>query len=79
MRGKAVVENNPANSDDRVDTLDLGTLWEIKSKADRVQVSRPDGSTVPVAVSNGVAGYVLDVAGDYSADVDGKTLTVKAS
>lgn len=55
----------------------LGSLWEIASKAD-VKVTRPDGSEVRVGSDGKVAAHVLDVAGTYSADVDGKPQTVEA-
>lgn len=58
-------------------TLPLGSIWEIKTK-DNVLVTRPDGTTATVVAFDGLALYALDVAGDYSADVAGKAVTVKA-
>lgn len=55
----------------------LGSTWEIKSK-DNVTVTRPDGTTALVASFDGIARYVLDVPGEYVADVTGKPITVKA-
>lgn len=54
----------------------LGTLWEIPSK-DAVKVTRPDGREVTVGSDGKVAAHVLDVPGTYTAEVNGKPLTVE--
>lgn len=55
----------------------VGSTWEIKAK-EAVQVTRPDGSDVTVVPVDGVALYVLDVPGEFVADVAGKATKVKA-
>lgn len=53
-------------------TQTLGSLWEIKSKAN-VKVIRPDGDELVFAPDHdGVVVVALDTAGEWSAEVDGK-------
>ena len=56
----------------------IGSVWEIKTKADRVAVTSPDGNTRDFAAFDGRAIVVLDSAGEWSAEIDGKPVTVKA-
>lgn len=55
--------------------LRVGSVWEIESE-ERVTITRPDGSTSVVAPTEGVALYVPQSSGTYTAEADGKTIEV---
>jgi hypothetical protein len=44
----------------------VGSVWAIKTKG-VAEVTRPNGDTVQVHSTDGVAAYVLDVAGEFTA------------
>lgn len=53
----------------------LGSLWEIPTRKDTIEIERPDGSTVTVASSGGTALHVLTIPGDYRAGTKHITAT----
>lgn len=55
-----------------------GKVWEIKAK-DFAVVTRPDGTDARVLAVRGIAGYVLDVAGEFSAEADGNGKRLKVT
>lgn len=58
--------------------MKVGSVWSVKSSG-RVEFARPGGGTAVVQPVDGRADFVLTEAGEFSALVDGKTITVKAS
>jgi hypothetical protein len=55
-------------------TAKLGTTWEIPA-TERVEITRPDGTTTKVEPVDGVAHHVLNQTGEYSAG--DQTVSVK--
>lgn len=47
---------------------EVGSMWAVKvGDGERVEFTRPDGSTMTVVATNGEAAIVLDVPGDFAA------------
>lgn len=48
-------------------TQSVGSVWEINTTKDSLEVERPDNVVVEVAATDGVVLHVLTVPGDYRA------------
>ncbi len=56
----------------------VGSIWEIKTKKDQLAVTAPDGDELTFLAYDELVSIALDTAGEWSTEIDGKPVTIKA-